>query len=130
MNEDLIISVQKEHVDNMRSGKKRIELRKTRPRHVSFPARCLLYETKADGGAGAVVGEFNIDNIEEIDMLKLKVPAAACVDLDFALRYAAGRRMLYGWVMRDVVFYGKAIPVTRYARRAPQSWQFVKEVTQ
>lgn len=128
MNEDLIIiSVQKEHVDNMRSGKKRMELRKTRPRNISFPARCLIYETKARGGAGAVVGEFLLDEFAEIDMLKLKIPAAACVDLAFALRYAGKKRVLHGWVMRDVEFYDKPVSVTRYAKRAPQSWQFIRE---
>lgn len=124
----LIISVQKEHVDNMRSGKKRMELRKTRPRRISFPARCLIYETKAHGGAGAVVGEFVLDEIVAIDMLKLKIPAEACVDLAFALRYAGKKRVLHGWMMRDVEFYDKPVLVTRYTKRAPQSWQFIREV--
>ena len=73
----VLISIQPKWCDLIASGKKTIEVRKTRPK-IKTPFRCYIYETKArsdmptfvdeDGhvlytGRGQVIGEFICDNV-------------------------------------------------------------------
>ena len=53
---NVIISIHKEYADLIFEGKKTIEVRKGKMPH--YCDRVFLYETKKDGGAGAIVGEF------------------------------------------------------------------------
>ena len=53
---NVIIAIHKEYADLIFEGKKTIEVRKGKMPH--YCDRVFLYETKKDGGAGMIVGEF------------------------------------------------------------------------
>ena len=57
-----LYSINRPHTDNIKSGLKLWEIRKSKPNlPVPFPA--FIYETKRNGGCGKVIGEFICDRI-------------------------------------------------------------------
>ena len=53
-------SIRKPHTDNIISGKKWDEIRKRIPKDLSPLVPNYIYETKANGGCGKVIGEFRV----------------------------------------------------------------------
>lgn len=62
----VLISIQKPHTDNIRALLKKIEVRKNKPT-IPTPFPALIYETKAKGGCGKVIGEFVCDRIDNYE---------------------------------------------------------------
>lgn len=56
----ILWSIRKPHTDNIKSGKKWDEIRKRIPKDLSPLVPNYIYETKANGGCGKVVGEFRV----------------------------------------------------------------------
>lgn len=109
------------------SGKKKIEVRKTRPK-IETPFKCYIYETKArsdmptfvdeDGhvlytGRGQVIGEFVCDRIDEysydycdgVDIDDDTILETALDREDINI-YAKGKT-LYGWHISNLKIYDK-----------------------
>ena len=61
-----LYSINRPHTDNIKSGRKLWEIRKTKP-NIPVPFTSLIYETKKKGGCGKVIGEFICDKIHEIE---------------------------------------------------------------
>lgn len=101
----ILISIQKKHNENIFSGKKRFEGRKTLPTIIplgnyidntstynpsQYDVTCYVYEPKAGGGCGKVVGEFVCDFAQTFRpaTANMKMVAKAlCVTEDFARKY-------------------------------------------
>lgn len=149
----VMISIRPEWCELIASRKKRIELRKTRPR-IDTPFKCYIYETRGntntpwedeDGhliwkGRGAVIGEFICTSIYKVDV---PFPAyQADMDkwtrtllADASLTYTQaheylGHRSGYGWLISDLKIYDEPkelkrfqIPTTYPARRMRQAPQ-------
>ena len=58
----VLYSINRPHTDNIKSGLKLWEIRKTKP-NIPVPFPAFIYETKRNGGCGKVIGEFICDNI-------------------------------------------------------------------
>ena len=56
----ILWSIRKPHTDNIKSGKKWDEIRKRIPKDLSPLVPNYIYETKANGGCGKVIGEFRV----------------------------------------------------------------------
>lgn len=66
MDNCILLSIRKNWAAAILSSKKKMEIRKRVPsynpnteKHAEYPLRVVMYETKAHGGAGAVVGFFD-----------------------------------------------------------------------
>ena len=113
----VLISIHPEWCDLIASGKKTIEVRKTRPK-IETPFKCYIYETKArsdmptfideDGhvlytGRGQVIGEFVCDCVYENMSYDCE---ASCVSVSELKEYA-NCKPLYGWHISDLKIYDK-----------------------
>ena len=69
----VLISIQPKWVDKIVSGRKTVEVRKSRPKF-NAPFKCYIYETKQTvkyfnlrlGGRGKVIGEFVCNDIDTV----------------------------------------------------------------
>lgn len=116
----VLISIQPKWCELIASGKKTIEVRKTRPK-IYMPFKCYIYETKAQFiksvkgactsygyGRGKVIGEFVCDEIiedkrgENADVFS----KFALLSLDEQKKYGANKP-LYGLHISDLKIYDK-----------------------
>lgn len=133
----VLISIRPEWCDKIASGKKTIEIRKSKPK-MEPPFRCFIYETKAINhqiivfdlvgiypttyakGSGKVIGEFLCDRIERLDMDSVGVGFWEndnfnyIADLGWNTGLTLGEfinytdgKRVYGWHISDVVIYDK-----------------------
>lgn len=58
----VLYSINRPHTDNIKSGLKLWEIRKSKP-NIPVPFPAFIYETKKKGGCGKVIGEFICDEI-------------------------------------------------------------------
>lgn len=124
MNKSVLISIHPKWCKLIASGKKTIEVRKTRPK-IETPFRCYIYETKArsdmptfvdeDGhvlytGRGQVIGEFVCDCITDIkpfgfdDIVGFE--NQTCLTSADIVKYLNGFYG-YGWHISDLKIYDK-----------------------
>lgn len=117
----VMLSIKPKHCGLIVSGKKRIEVRKTRPK-IETPFKCFIYECLGKRlyndyfdyeGCGKVIGEFVCDGI--ILMADSGVYFASITDYDVTScclnyrelhKYGNGKN-LYGWHISDLVIYDK-----------------------
>ena len=136
----VLISIQPKWCELIASGKKTIEVRKTRPK-IEIPFKCYIYETnwknnsywkhQHKGKLGKVIGEFVCDEIEPLNEYELfygmdeisnsRIEEYSCVDIDELLRYKGKKDLIYGWHISDLKIYDKAksiemFPVGKIAR--------------
>ena len=117
----VMLSIKPKHCGLIVSGKKRIEVRKTRPK-IETPFKCFIYECLGKRlyndyfdyeGCGKVIGEFVCDGI--ILMADSGVFFASITDYDVTSCYLNYRELhkygngknLYGWHISDLVIYDK-----------------------
>ena len=117
----VMISIQPKWCDLIASGKKTVEVRKSKP-NIAKPFKCYIYETQGktdqpwideDGhiifkGRGQVIGEFVCDEIVTAEYGSYCVlnPAETLVQALELLDYANGKKV-YGWHISDLVIYDK-----------------------
>ena len=65
----VVISIKREWLAKIMSGEKTLEVRKSRPWEISFPFAVFCYETKANGGAGEIIGAFTCEDIDQLNCL-------------------------------------------------------------
>ncbi len=135
----VLISIQPKWCELIASGKKTIEVRKTRPK-IETPFKCYIYETNWAGNSywayhhkgklGKVIGEFVCSEIEPYTEYELLygmdeisnsiVEEKSCVDIDELLRYKGKNDFLYGWHISALKIYDKAkelgefVPTCKY----------------
>lgn len=117
MSKAVLISIQPKWCELIASGKKTIEVRKTKP-NIPTPFKCYIYETKAiykpSGspclfqGRGKVIGEFVCDEIiSHCEMGNADIAEQqGCIKREDLIRYACGKE-LYGWHISDLIIYDK-----------------------
>lgn len=126
----VLISIQPKWCELIASGKKTIEVRKTRPK-INMPFKCYIYMTatkdrcrhweyitayqnrKGDilNGSQKVIGEFVCDRITEIvcwdDTKETNIDETlTCLTYEEIEKYGNGK-LLYGWHITDVKIYDK-----------------------
>ena len=148
MSKAVLISIRPEWCAKIASGKKTIEVRKTRPK-MNPPFKCYIYKC----GSGKIIGEFTCDCIDEYDddtifSFRHEDYARwndfdldrACMHPEDFQNYANGK-WLYGWHISDLRVYDhprdlweftglrqtrfgwEPVPITR----PPQSWRYVEK---
>lgn len=138
MIQSVLISIRPKWCELIASGKKRIELRKTRPK-IDTPFRCYIYETRGyervgnenlnciigGNGRGKVIGEFVCDEIKRIDVpypaywheldksIIDSVLGGTCLSLAQIHDYL-GHRGGYGWHISDLKVYDEPKPLKQF----------------
>ena len=117
MSKAVLISIQPKWCELIASGRKTIEVRKTKP-NIPTPFKCYIYETKAIykpsrspclfQGRGKVIGEFVCDGIlSRCEMANADIAEQqGCIKREDLIRYACGKE-LYGWHISDLIIYDK-----------------------
>lgn len=136
----VVISIKREWLSKIMAGEKTMEIRKTQPWEISFPFAVFCYETKANDGAGEIIGAFTCEDIDQLNCLTELSPYFAnsgnlsdmadrfvresCVDIASLFEYGNKTGMLYGWNISNV--QKLSLPLHQlHLKRAPQSWQYI-----
>lgn len=141
MNNKIILSIHHKYSELILTEKKTLEIRKSAPRRGAWGGGAkdtvFLYETKADGGAGAVVGffscvayeatnAFTLHDFNGKEELRRSFITRSCLTEDELVAYAQDSA-IYGWRVNMVVRFPKPRPLSDFGlTRAPQSWQYLK----
>ena len=126
----VLISIQPKWCDLIASGKKTVEVRKTKPK-LETPFKCYIYETlgykiKLSNvckgtiyiGCGKVIGEFVCDKIYDINWVRdfehgnwfwdmRYNPEDDCLTPMELAKYIGDKEIYYGWHISDLVIYDK-----------------------
>lgn len=136
----VLISVRPKWCELIASGKKTIEVRKTRPK-LETPFKCYIYCTKpsfphedflvfdagknkvkAFYGGGKIIGEFVCDRIVKIHMTDegydFDVPKMTCLKYEEMEAYL-GMKNGYGWHISDLIIYDEPKNVGEFKRHDP-----------
>lgn len=141
----ILMSVQPKWCELIASGKKTVEVRKTRP-NLEKPFKCYIYCTKDeplyhsgekffvngwdDFGNGKVIGEFVCDdifgfsptmNLKEINSNHINVVDNACINMADLFTYAKGKK-LCGWHISDLKIYDKPKELSVFKRINRECW--------
>ena len=127
----IIATIRPEHLGNIRSGIKLYEIRKTCPVDVPFRALCCQ-----SGSGGNILAEFTVECPMQVNVHEWpELVRAACVSMKMAEEYAAGKPVWF-WDVNNLIDYcsTKGYRVRNVSefglKRAPQSWCYVKEVSE
>ncbi len=140
----VLISIQPKWCELIASGKKTIEVRKTRPK-LKTPFKCYIYQTKKrelNGPTysdGKVIGEFVCDSIRCFDVpypayqnhMDKSIPEQSCLTYDQLHRYAY-HDALYGWHISDLVIYDEPKKLSEFYTKCDERcencslWQSVR----
>lgn len=112
----VLISIQPKWCELIASGRKTVEVRKTKPK-IETPFKCYIYCTQNGKNlikddisttisfiaknSGKVIGEFVCDNIA-----KGTSQLGSCLSMQEISKYANGKE-IYGWHISDLVIYDK-----------------------
>ena len=139
----VLISIRPEWCELIASGKKTIEVRKTRPT-IETPFKCYIYETKAqsnmptfvdeDGhvlytGRGQVIGEFVCNMVDIVasirtpcmdyitvnDKWNTHFSDISCLNADELGKYLGFNKDGYGWHISDLKIYDKPRELSEFA---------------
>lgn len=127
MKQAVLMSIQTKWVRLIASGKKIVEVRKTKP-NMMLPVKCYIYETKGrtwqnknepkmQEGRGAVVGEFICDRCGAYPMQSASVAELAelsCIEPSALRKYAGKNTTLYGWHISALKIYDKPKPLSDF----------------
>ena len=150
----VLISIQPKWVELIASGKKTIEVRKSRPK-IETPFKCYIYCTIGNGvkgdylvpsgiQCGKVIGEFVCDRIDEYAPALFKgqdfyqnfgvgEEIKTCLSLKEVCEYGKDKK-LYGWHISNLKIYDKPKELGEYRnlkgepiKMAYQSWGYLDE---
>lgn len=135
MSKAVMLSIRPQWCEKIASGKKTIEVRKTRPK-LATPFKAYLYVTAGNlsyrcpngmichcNGGRAVIGEFTCDRIYELAPLNHApddVEKQACLTREEIVNYLKGTG--YGWHIVDLRIYDQPRELTEFRRACPNSW--------
>lgn len=130
----VMYSIHPRHCENIAIGKKRIEIRKTKPKANYVPFKGYIYMTAGDAtypvtlndapytcsnvGGKVVIGEFICNQIKEYDFIDGHYEHGGdlekmCLSQNELDAYGQGKR-LYGICITDVVMYAKPKSITDF----------------
>lgn len=126
--EEVLLSIHPKYWDLIKSGKKTIEVRKSKPQNIFYPFRVHVYVT---GGVG-VVGKFDCDStittIKPSHLLN-----GSCLTEEELVEYAS-RKPLCGWHIKEgsIIAYKCPVSLERATglKRPPKSWQYLSRENQ
>ena len=125
----IIVTVKPVHLNDIRSGKKKFEIRKSCPAELPFLALCCQ-----SGSGGKILAEFVVDAAyQEYPEDCPGLVADACVSREMAEEYAAGKEVWF-WHISQMIDYcstkgHRVRHISEFGlKRAPQSWCYAKEV--
>lgn len=135
MSNIIILSIHKQHADNILVGKKIYEFRKNKPNKENIPYLVLLYETQSGGGAGAIVGACKMSGAITFTTCELDTPVmdvwrktlaeGACLTPEEVKEYAKGKDV-YAWCVNNPIRFKEPLPLKRLGlTRAPMSWHYL-----
>lgn len=148
MNKSVLISIRPNWCDKIASGRKTLEIRKTRPK-LQPPFKCYIYQTMTGYVSkskendilvpiayGKVIGEFVCDEIEK------KIPigfdenwhywnvgdeftSKSCITEKEMLDYS-NNSVIYGWNISELKIYDSPKELLDFGlSRPPQSWRYI-----
>ena len=144
----VLISIRPKWCELIASGKKTVEVRKTKPNAI-LPLKFYIYETqgneragnaeftyvKKGRGRGKVIGEFICHNIYPVCAGYIH---GSCLEYDEVINYLGNNGRGWGWAISDLVIYDSPKELNEFYRwcgwtfevveRAPQSWMYVEEL--
>lgn len=119
----VLISIKPEWCERIATGKKTVEVRKTRPQ-ILPPFKCYIYCTKTDrllkypGWPGRVIGEFVCDWCDPFPLTSGSVAELAlgsCLTPREIYEYAKGKTP-YGWHITDLKLYAEPKEINEFKR--------------
>lgn len=131
-------SIRRPHTDNIKNGNKLDEIRKRIPKELTRETVNYIYETKANGGCGKVIGEFKVRNktyiyaeivngVKHLYNTAFIMPALSDEEL---FTYLHDGKQNDGWALRisDLKIYDqpKEFSEFRYACRADRRCNLCK----
>ena len=132
---EYIMSIRPEWVELIRTGEKLVDVRTTapNPRRMSTekPATVWIYETKAGGGRGAVVGWFMCPSIRHSNMYReehrRQASRLSCVSEEGLLAMQGKRAALWLWEISDPQWLERPRPLAEFGIKCPpMSWRGLK----
>ena len=145
----VMLSIQPKWCELIASGKKTVEVRKTKPK-IEIPFKCYIYATKngdkivlknnrvfeiSKDITGKVIGEFVCECVTSLKADNLiqayynNTQATCLTDMEI-MRYANGGKLYY-WHISDLVIYDKPKDLSEYGlSRPPQSWCYIDYPTE
>lgn len=143
--EYILMSIRARYAALILSGRKTLEIRKTAPKGLRESAEItvLLYESKREGGRGAIVGSFLCRNILPVTKRNVdEVCRRACLSREELQAYAerpqripgaesstaAPGGKIYAWSVESPVTFEQPIPLQELSVSCPpQSWRKLRE---
>lgn len=134
----VMISIKPQWCELIASGKKTVEVRKTRPK-IDTPFKCYIYCTKDKHGwfdfekkerlDGKAIGEFVCDRIDEFEAYKFRecgfeglnyqynpdLCDKSCLSQREIMRYGE-RKKVYGWHISDLIIYDEPKELSEFYR--------------
>lgn len=134
----VLLPIRKQHAANIYAGTKTVELRKTVPRFdpgsynpAKYPFRVYMYESKADGGAGAITGFFDCPAYVGVckqspeEHYPTGIAQDAQVSPEYVEEYGDGG-WVYAWKVRNPTHFSEPVALAAVGiDRAPQSWRYL-----
>ena len=121
----ILISIKKQWWDKIKTGQKKIELRKTAPKKLEGTCTCYVYvpEEKAVCGQFVLQGVAPVQPSEELEQ-------TSQVPIEKQIEYK-GEGTLYGWLIAMPAEYTCKFDLKKLlgVSRPPQSWQYCNIVT-
>ena len=137
----VLISIQPKWVEKIASGKKTVEVRKTKPK-IDVPFKCYIYETKAQFiksvkgactsygyGRGKVVGEFVCDEVDIVNIPSYDLEnqcKQACMTVSEILDYLEtpktnryDNKPCYAWHISELKIYDKPKSIKEFRKPCP-----------
>lgn len=143
--EYILMSIRARYAALILSGRKTLEIRKTAPKGLRESAEItvLLYESKREGGKGAIVGRFLCRNIFPVTKMKVdEVCRRACLSREALQAYAERPQRIpgaessaavpggkiYAWSVEATVTFEQPIPLQEVGVSCPpQSWRKLRK---
>lgn len=125
MRKEILLSLNPKYWDLIKSGKKTLEIRKTKPQNIFFPFRVHVYIT---GGIG-VVGKFDCDQVATTTFPeRFAGDGKSCLTEEELIEYAGGKAIC-AWRVKEgsIVEYETPFPleIATGLKQPPQSWQYL-----
>lgn len=129
---DIIMSIKARHIQDMRQGVKRYELRKSRPADFRYDYRYTTVWLCESGTGGRIVASFLCNTYSEMVADNKKVAELAHITEEEVREYREkGNGLLFGWRIENFKYFKDTDQEKHIAdfglTRPPQSWCFAKE---
>ena len=134
---EIMISIRPQWCELIRSGQKTDEIRRTKPKLTSYPARVYIYQTEN----GGVIGEFELRRFTYIQAWKNAdgekhlgntYGLRHCIDdnqlFDYLYKETSSKRSGgWAWHIENLKIYDKPKALEKFGmKRPPQSWCYIQ----